>query len=98
MNLEKCSYCGGTKDNPGWMSDDSYSTFKCPHPLHWKEKVKKVDPEPLMMFGVYTCACGNVVDEEALGLVRKGSKVDVKMRMTIECACGMEMRYDPCFP
>lgn len=30
----KCSYCGGTWENPAMMSDDSYSTFRCPFPFH----------------------------------------------------------------
>lgn len=33
---ERCGHCGGTKDKPGTMSDDSYSTFKCPFPFHRK--------------------------------------------------------------
>lgn len=36
----RCSYCNGTKDNPGMMSDDSYSQFKCPYPFHWIDRDK----------------------------------------------------------
>jgi hypothetical protein len=31
---ETCGTCGGRRDEPGMMSDDSYSQFPCPHPFH----------------------------------------------------------------
>lgn len=36
QGIIRCGYCGNTKDNPGTMSDDSYSTFKCPWPGHYR--------------------------------------------------------------
>lgn len=32
---EVCKRCGGTRDSPRTLTDDSYSVFPCPWPFHY---------------------------------------------------------------